>query len=106
MNGFTARDGDGAQGGMPIDLSAWAENGVISFDIKLLEAGDPVATVWQMKVESENAATFAQLNLAGVPELDTWKNFTVKLSDLAAGGLDLSSVDLIMIFRMGNGSGW
>ncbi len=70
----------------------------ISFDIKLVAAGETPATVWNIKAESNGAATNAQLDLPSVPQLGVWTNYQVSLSSLADAGLDLSAIDLVMVF--------
>ncbi len=93
--GFTARDADGAVGGTPVDVSAWRDSGTVSFDMKL--TNDVGANDWKFKLESVGGS-FAEVSIPELPELDVWKRYTFNLSDLADAGLDLSSIDLIMMF--------
>jgi hypothetical protein len=92
--GFTAREADGAVNGSPIDVSAWQDTGTVSFDIKLTT--DAGATDWKLKIESVGGA--AELSLPSIPALNTWSSYKVNLSDLAQAGVDLSQIDLVMIF--------
>ncbi|MEZ9628624.1 hypothetical protein AB4304_03845 [Vibrio breoganii] len=101
--GFTSRDGDGAVGGAPVDVSAWQDTGTVSFDLKL--TNDNGAMDWKFKVESAGGGAL-ELTLADVPELDVWKRYTFNLSDLADGGVNLSAIDLVMMFpAWGSGDG-
>lgn len=82
---------------------AGLSNGTLEFDLKMLGAPADATAEWLLKVESDGAATFAEVTLASsnegiAPTLDTWQHFTFDLSTLTAQGLDTSSVKLIMIF--------
>jgi hypothetical protein len=63
------------------------------------------------KVESVGAATFAEVDLSTsieqkVPVVGEWQKYTFKLSDLVNAGLDVSSIDVLMIFpAWGQGAG-
>ena len=97
--GFTARDGDGAVGGMPFDASAIASTGSITFELKMLKAPDAGVVDWKLKVEG---AGFSELSLSAsveghaTPLLDTWQTYTFPISALT--GLDPSNMDLFMVF--------
>jgi hypothetical protein len=93
--GFTARDEDGAVGGAPVDVSAWSSAGTVSFDLKL--TSDNGAQNWAFKVESVGG-TAVELPLDSTPELNVWKKYQFNLSDLAAAGVNLSAIDLVMMF--------
>ena len=112
VNGFTARDADGAVGGTSFDASSFANTGTVSFDLKMTSAPNAGVVDWKFKVESVGAASFIEVNLSSsqeghiTPVLDTWQTYTFNLSDLAAGGLDLANIDLFMIFpAWGSGVG-
>lgn len=102
--GFTARDDDGAVGGMPFDASALSTEGTLQFELKMTQLPTSGQVNWLLKVESDGAATFAQVDLSSSqeghasPVLDTWQTYTFNLSDLATDGLDLSAIDLFMVF--------
>ena len=97
--GFTARDVDGAVGGMPFDASAIASTGSITFELKMLKAPDAGVVDWKLKVEG---AGFSELSLSAsieghaTPLLDTWQTYTFPISALT--GLDPNSMDLFMVF--------
>jgi len=111
VQGFTARDADGAVGGTPFDASAFSSTGTLSFEMKVVTA--PAAgTPWILKLESVGAATdTGDLNLnssneGAEPVVGQWQTYTFNLSALAAAGLDLSAIDLVMIFpAWGQGAG-
>ena len=102
--GFTAREVDGAVGGMPFDASAFTSTGVLQFDLKLVENGPAGAQPWLIKIESNaSGGQFIELPLSDAneghtaPEIGVWQTYTFNLSDLA-GSLDQSGIDLIMVF--------
>ena len=90
VTGFQAEEG--------VDVSALA-SGTLEFDFKEVSP-PPEGSVWRLKLESSNAATFVEvlLTAAGNPEPgEEWQHYRFTLSgDLA--GLDLSDVKLVMIF--------
>ncbi|GAB7220670.1 carbohydrate binding domain-containing protein [Vibrio comitans] len=101
--GFNSREMDGAVGGSPVDVMAWKDTGTVSFDLKL--TNDNGAMDWKFKVESVGGAPL-ELSLPEVPTLDVWKRFTFNLSDLAEQGVNLSAIDLLMMFpAWGTGDG-
>lgn len=109
--GFTTREVDGAVGGTPFNADSIASTGTLEFDLKLITA--PATTPdWLLKVESNNAAEFAQVSLSTAQEghaspiVDTWQHYTFNLADLQTAGLDLTSIDVAMIFpAWGEGDG-
>jgi hypothetical protein len=111
VQGFTARDADGAIGGTPFDASAFSSTGTLSFEMKVVTA-PAVGTPWILKLESVGAATnTGDLNLnssneGAEPVVGQWQTYTFNLSALAAAGLDLSAIDVVMIFpAWGQGAG-
>lgn len=93
--GFTARNADGAVNGSPMDVSAWQETGTVSFDLKL--TNDAGATDWKLKLESVGGGA-AEVSLPSAPSLNAWTSYKLNLKDLAQKGVDLSKIDLVMIF--------
>ncbi|SET59264.1 carbohydrate binding domain-containing protein, partial [Thalassotalea agarivorans] len=95
----------GRSSGEKLDLSPITSNGVLRFDLKVMTMPEDENTAWLLKVESSNATgnTFAELNLTdskqGVaPTLGEWQTYSFPLVDLAGAGLNLTEVDLFMIF--------
>lgn len=109
--GFTTRAVDGAVGGTMFDASAIEDAGTLEFDLKLVTA--PVGTpAWNLKLESNAAESYAEVLLSSAqeghtsPVVDTWQHYTFNLADLKAAGLDLTKIDVIMIFpAWGTGDG-
>ncbi len=88
----------GFQAVTSVDASGLA-SGTLEFDFKQL-APPPEGSQWRLKLESTDAATFAEVVLthAGNPQPGpTWQSYSFRFdSDLA--GLDLANLKLIMIF--------
>ena len=98
--GFISREGN-TDTPEPFDASAILSNGVIQFDMKVTAM--PGDAPWIFKVEANNAESFAELSLTdsveGVaPALEQWQTYTFNLSDLANSGLDVSAIDVLMMF--------
>jgi beta-glucanase (GH16 family) len=102
--GFTTRSGGDTENGgdAPFNASSLIANGVLQFDMRVVSA-PTAATTWLLKVESDNAATALEVALntseEGLdPVTGEWQTYTFNISDLADGGLDVSLIDVIMIF--------
>jgi beta-glucanase (GH16 family) len=98
--GFISREGN-TDSPSPFDASSILSNGVIQFDMKVTAM--PGDAAWMFKVESNAGDTFAEVALtesieATAPVADTWQTYTFNLSDLADGGLDVSAIDVLMVF--------
>lgn len=112
--GFISRDEfikiDGVSAA-PFDASAILNDGVISFDMRVISSPNVTDTPWLFKVESNGGETPVELMLTqsneGVaPTLDIWQTYTFNLSDLANAGLDISAIDVLMVFpTWGEGEG-
>ncbi|PAJ76223.1 glycosyl hydrolase family 16 [Pseudoalteromonas sp. NBT06-2] len=95
----------------PFDATGILANGVIQFDMKVVDMPNKAEAAWVFKTESNNADTFAQILLnesleASAPVKGEWQTYTFKLSDLANAGLDVSAIDVLMIFpTWGEGEG-
>lgn len=96
--GFTARNGDGAVGGTPFNATSIKATGKIKFDLKMTHAPTAGVGTWKFKVETPSAATHVELDLPSAPVLDTWKTYTFNLSTLETAGLDVSKLELFMVF--------
>ena len=113
VNGFITRetfikDPDGEPS--PFDATPIADSGTISFDMKVVSAPSNSAAVWRFKVESSEGDTAVEVDLASggqAPVVGQWQTFSFPLKTLAAAGLDLSSIDVLMVFptwSMGDGA--
>ena len=94
----------------PFDASGILADGVVQFDLKVINATADPSTAWLMKIESDNAATFAELNLTasveGAAPSSEWQTYTYNISDLVQAGLDASAIDVLMVFpAWGQGDG-
>jgi len=108
--GFITRPANGG-GNKPFDASAILAKGVVQFELKVVQKPNDSAAIWKFKVEANNAASAVELNLTDsvegkAPMLGQWQTYTFKLSDLAAKGLDISAIDVLMMFpAWGTGNG-
>ncbi|HAQ48920.1 MAG TPA: hypothetical protein DCR37_07730 [Glaciecola sp.] len=99
--GFTARDIDGAVNGSLFNASG-VTNGVLSFELKMVKAPDAGVVDWKLKLEAGPGSS-AEVNLStaleshATPVLNTWQTYTFPLASLG-GNLDLSKLDLFMVF--------
>ena len=79
--------------------------------MKVLTMPADPATDWKMKIESNGAAEAVELSLTAsqegaVPALDGWQTYTYSLQDLSTAGLDISAIDVVMVFpAWGAGNG-
>ncbi len=114
VNGFISRSEfitDPAGKASPFDASPLAQTGTLSFDMYVVSMPNNASAPWLLKVESNNAATAVELPLANsiegqAPVAGQWQHFTFNLQTLADGGLDLSAIDVVMIFpAWGQGEG-
>lgn len=93
----------------PLDVSAMSTNGTLAFDFKMMNS--PGQANWHVKLESnggaQNGSTGEEVELAiAQPVLNTWQHVSFDLVDLANQGLDLSSIDNVLIYpEWGSGEG-
>ena len=79
--------------------------------MKVVNAPNNADAAWLMKIESAGAATFAELNVnttveGADPVTGAWQTYTFNLSDLSSAGLDVSAIDVVMVFpAWGTGEG-
>ena len=111
VTGFTTR-APFASNGTPYNASSIVANGTLEFDLKMTALPTVGATDWKLKVESTGAATEAEVSLSSsleahaAPVLNQWLHYSFNLSDLDALGLDLSAIDLVLVFpEFGTGDG-
>ena len=108
--GFISRESN-TDSPKPFDASAILANGVIQFEMKVTAAPTTADAVWKFKVESDNAASAIEVDLNTsveglAPTPEQWQTYTFNLADLADGGLDVSAIDVLMIFpAWGSGEG-
>ncbi|MBB1442112.1 family 16 glycosylhydrolase [Pseudoalteromonas sp. NZS71] len=100
--GFNSRTSSGGAG-ESFDASSILDEGVIQFDLKVTSTPSDPATPWLFKVESNGGDSAVELELTAsvegvAPVTGEWQTYTFKLSDLAAAGLDVSTIDVLMIF--------
>jgi beta-glucanase (GH16 family) len=109
LAGFTSRAPESVNGNV-FDASSIVASATLEFDLKMTRS--PGTTNWKLKLESNNNASAAEVLLSSSieahaqPLLEQWQHYSFKLSDLAMMGLDVSAIDLVMIFpEQGTGDG-
>ncbi|WP_404343758.1 family 16 glycosylhydrolase [Pseudoalteromonas mariniglutinosa] len=106
--GFNTRTSAGGSG-KPFDATSILENGVLQFDVKVVSNPNNPEATWLMKIESNEGDTAVELPLTEVgdaPVAGEWKTYTFTFEDLAGAGLDVSAIDVVMIFpAWGTGEG-
>jgi beta-glucanase (GH16 family) len=108
--GFISRE-ENTDSPAPFDASAILANGVIQFEMNVVNAPDAADAPWLFKVESNGGDTAVEVNLATsieglAPSVNQWQTFTFNLADLANAGLDVSAIDVLMVFpAWGSGEG-
>lgn len=115
VNGFITRSAfitDPAGTPSPFDASPLIERGSFSFDMQVVSPPSNPASTWLVKLESNENTTFVELPITAstegvAPVTGQWQTYTFPLSMLDAAGLDLSAIDVVMIFPAwdtGNGA--
>ena len=108
--GFITRSANGGSD-KPFDASTIIENGVLSFEMKVVDAPLNPDASWVIKLESDNAASAVELPITdaieGVaPTTGQWQTYTFPIKTLVSKGLDVSAIDVVMIFpAWGTGEG-
>ena len=87
----------------PFDATSILSNGVVQFDMKIVTLPNDASATWLFKIEGDDAATAVELPLSSsvegaMPVAGQWQTYTFKLSDLANAGLDVSAIDVVMVF--------
>ena len=106
--GFNVFESDNPLG---FDASPMVENGKVSFDMKVVTPPSDSSATWTFKIESNAREQDVTLNLSesneGVaPVVGEWQTYTFDLSVLDAAELDLTNIDVLMIFpTWGAGNG-
>ncbi|MEO2267580.1 family 16 glycosylhydrolase [Pseudoalteromonas sp. YIC-656] len=104
--GFLAADG------VYFDASHMLSEGVVRFEMKIVSNASNLDAQWLFKIESNDAGQAVELPLSasqeGVePVVGEWQTYTFTLSDLLSAGLDISAIDVVMVFPswgMGEGA--
>ena len=108
--GFITRPASGG-GDKPFDATALADGGLLQFDMRVVSAPNNADAAWLFKVESNDASTAVELPLTEsaegqAPVEGEWQTYTFPISLLQARGLDISAIDVIMVFpAWGSGEG-
>ena len=93
------------------DVTALMPDGVLRFEMKVVTPPSDSAAVWKFKIESFNASAAVELDLAAsnegkAPVPGEWQTYTYPLKSLSDKGLDVSAIDVIMVFpAWGTGNG-
>lgn len=97
--------------GIQFDASSLLDGGVVQFEMKVVTAPNNPAAVWKFKIEANGAASAVELDLAvgnggAAPVTGQWATYTFSLQSLFDAGLDISAIDVLMVFpAWGNGEG-
>lgn len=100
--GFNSRTSAGGSG-EAFDATSILESGVIAFELKVISKPNNPDSVWTFKVESNDGSSAVEIPLTdsieGIePTVGEWQTYTFTLADLAGAGLDVSALDVVMIF--------
>lgn len=101
-NNGTVLGFNGRENGASFDASSIITQGVLEFDMKVVSPtnGD---TTWLLKVEADGNTSFAEVPLntstqGSDPVTGEWQTYTFPLLALSDAGLDVSAIDIVMIF--------
>ena len=106
--GFNSRLGSPAKA---YDASPMLTTGSIKFDMKVITPPSDASSSWMFKVESNEGSTAVELALSAgndgnTPVAGEWQHYEFSLQSLSDAGLDLTSIDVLMIFpAWGTGDG-
>ncbi|WP_394222402.1 family 16 glycosylhydrolase [Alteromonas gracilis] len=100
--GFNTRSSAGG-GDTPFNATALTEGGLLQFEMRVLSNPLNADASWLFKIESSDASTAVELPLTDsvegqAPVEGEWQTYTFTLSDLQARGLDVSAIDVVMVF--------
>jgi len=97
--------------GAEFDASSLLAEGIVQFEMKVVNAPNDAASVWKFKIESGDATTAVELDLTAstegvAPVTGEWQTYTFPVQVLFDAGLDLSAIDVVMVFpAWGTGNG-
>ena len=100
-----------ADDGHSYDASALLTNGAVRFEMKVSSMPNDSTAPWLFKIESIGASTAVELpisaSLEGAdPVQGEWQTYTFPLQTLFDAGLDISAINVIMMFpAWGQGEG-
>lgn len=85
------------------DASALLDSGVVKFDMKITSPPLNAQAQWLFKIESNDASAAVELllsesNEGQIPEVGQWQTYTFALQTLFDAGLDISAIDVLMVF--------
>ena len=107
--GFNSRADIGA--GEAFDASAILANGLVQFDMKVVNPPNNPASTWMFKIEGAGGSSAIELPLSNgnggaAPVTSEWATYTFSLQSLFDAGLDVSAIDVLMVFpAWGTGEG-
>ena len=86
----------------PHNALGMIDGGYVTFDMKVVNAPANPDSVWKFKIEADEAnggAWEADLvNFGPAPVVGEWATYRVPLQDIADNGVDLTLLDVIMVF--------
>ena len=94
-----------------LDAASLLSNGVVQFEMKVLSAPNDASAVWKFKIEAGDTTSAVEFDLSAsnegqAPVVGQWQTYTYSLQSLFDGGLDLSAIDVLMVFpAWGTGEG-
>ena len=91
----------GFEAAASVNAAAVAEaGGHLKFDFKAVTA-PPEGSLWRLKLESANAATFAEVlltDLGNPAPNETWQSYSFPVGEGTLGAVDFSALKLVMVF--------
>jgi len=100
-----------ANEGVSFDATPLLASGSVSFDMRVVDAPANPDSSWLFKIESSGAASAVELPLAAgnsdqAQVTGEWQRYSFPLQSLFDAGLDISDINVIMVFpAWGTGSG-
>lgn len=93
--GFYSRDA-----GEAYDASGMLGSGTFSFDVKVVDAPVAADTAWYVKIESDGGGNNGgtEWDTIITPVVGSWTTFTFSVQSLQDAGLDVSAIDVVMVF--------
>jgi beta-glucanase (GH16 family) len=86
----------------PHNALGMIENGYVTFDVKVITPPNNPDSVWKFKIEADEANGGAWevdlTNFGPEPMVDAWTTYQVPLQAVADAGVDLTLLDVIMVF--------